>query len=340
MISFVYRCVFLVAATAMRSIPVIDFASCGLEVKNGPNDEIVHDVGHELCEVLRTYGFAYLRNSGISKCEIDLVNNVTKIFFLAPLEHKMKYCSKSVGDGYIGLNSENVDPSKPSDYKEAFTVNSSSLNNPDTLWPTDISENFSEVIQNFMIKCKNLAFRILKVLGVGLKLADTNHFAKNHLGLNGKIGNHSALRASYYPPVPSDMAEGHVRLGSHTDFGCITLLFQDNVGGLQVESPEGEFVDAVPIEDTVLINIGDMLQFWTRNRLKSTKHRVVNPNDPEKQKQARQSVAYFILPDDHVLVNEELIYEDSLPKAISNDSSSAGETALDYLTRKIAQVRD
>ena len=68
-----------------------------------------------------------------------------------------------------------------------------------------------------------------------------------------------------------------VRAGEHTDYGSITLLFQDSRGGLQVKSPSGEFVDATPIEGTVVVNAGDLLARWSNDTIRSTLHRVVEP---------------------------------------------------------------
>ena len=322
----------------MNIIPVIDFASCGLQIANEVGKEQLLEVGDKLYDALQTCGFAYLKNSGISKKDVAILNNVTEKFFLSSLELKMKYVRKESNYGYLSLGSEDLDPSKPNDYKEAFNVLVSSLDDPSTQWPNDISEKFSDATKEFMDKCKQLTFRILKALGVGMKLEDTDHFVNNHLGLNGKIGNRTALRTIYYPPLPSDMAVDHIRLGRHSDYGSITLLFQDNIGGLQVESPDGEFIDAVPVEDTVLINIGDLLESWSRNKLKSTKHRVVNPKDPEKRKQVRRSTAYFVQPDDHVLVDEELIYEGFPRRDTSGDADKPRVTALDYLKQKFAQT--
>jgi len=187
-----------------------------------------------------------------------------------------------------------------------------------------------------MKKCKKLALRILKTLAVGMKLVDTEHLIKSHLLLH-KEGNLTALRFNNYPPIPEGSSPDLIRLGRHSDFGCITLLFQDNIGGLQIEAKNGDFIDAVPIEGTVLINIGDMLQSWSRNRLKSTKHRVINTKDPEKQKLTRRSIAYFVLPDNHVLVDEELKFKGEAVEEIEKTKKSA-MTAEEYLYIKMSET--
>ena len=135
----------------------------------------------------------------------------------------------------------------------------------------------------------------------------------------------------FYPPLPDNMDADYVRLGKHADYSSMTLLFQDDVGELQIETSNGDFIDAVPIEGTVLINIGDMLQSWSRGKLVSTIHRVVNAKDPQKLNQTRQSVAYFVQPDDHVLVDEALVFKDSCPTLLPGMAENPGMTALDYL---------
>ena len=110
------------------------------------------------------------------------------------------------------------------------------------------------------------------------------------------------MRLLHYPPVAREtfaQKKGQVRAGEHSDYGSITLLFQDERGGLQVESPNGTFVDATPIPDTIVINAGDLLARWSNDTIKSTKHRVVEPPRPPEDGDtypARYSIAYFCNP--------------------------------------------
>lgn len=80
--------------------------------------------------------------------------------------------------------------------------------------------------------------------------------------------------------------------------GSITLLFQDMAGGLQVRSPNGNFVNATPIEDTIVVNAADLLARWSNDTIKSTKHRVVEPPKPAEKDwhPSRYSIAYFCNP--------------------------------------------
>jgi isopenicillin N synthase-like dioxygenase len=87
-----------------------------------------------------------------------------------------------------------------------------------------------------------------------------------------------------------------IRCGEHTDYGALTLLFQDSTGGLEVKSKTGEWIPAVHFPNTILINVGDVMEMWTNGLLKSTLHRVINPNDGS-QHRSRYSAVFFCQPD-------------------------------------------
>ena len=171
-----------------------------------------------------------------------------------------------------------------------------------------------------------------------MKLKDTDHFIKCHSLLH-EDGNSTALRFNNYPPVPEAASTNGIRLGRHSDAGCITLLFEDNIGGLQIETRQGEFIDVAPVEGTVVLNIGDMPESWLQNRLKYTKHRVINTNDPEKQHLTRRSIAYFVQPDDEVFVDEEFVFEeDNAANHVDSAEKLPKMTAKDYLYMKMSHI--
>lgn len=114
-------------------------------------------------------------------------------------------------------------------------------------------------------------------------------------------GGDNTLRLLHYPSVPKSVFTKNnmqVRAGEHTDYGSITLLFQDDRGGLQVKSPDGTFVNATPIPGTVVVNAGDLLARWSNDTIKSSLHRVVEPPAPADGDvhPARYSIAYFCNP--------------------------------------------
>ena len=99
------------------------------------------------------------------------------------------------------------------------------------------------------------------------------------------------LRLLHYPPQDPQSPEDEYGSAPHTDFGAITLLAQDDVGGLAVKSPEGEWLDVPPMAGAFVVNVGDMLHRWSNGRLRSTPHRVTNRSGRE-----RYSVPFFYDP--------------------------------------------
>ena len=96
----------------------------------------------------------------------------------------------------------------------------------------------------------------------------------------------------FYPPQPPDLGDEQFGVAPHTDYGCLTLRYQDPIDGLQVQGRNGEWVIAQPIEDTLVINVGSLMARWTNNQFKSAPHWLINRSD-----RARLSIAVFVDPD-------------------------------------------
>lgn len=147
-------------------------------------------------------------------------------------------------------------------------------------------------MDDFYGKCLHLCEQILRVLAIGLGLPATY--------FDGMAGNADPqLRILHYPEIHRSVLQQdkHARIIPHTDFGFITLLFQDAVGGLEVDSQhDGVFRPAVPIPGTVLINIADLLQRLSNDHLRSTIHRVVEPKVDGDILPARYSIPFFYHP--------------------------------------------
>ncbi|XP_019622289.1 PREDICTED: gibberellin 2-beta-dioxygenase 8-like [Branchiostoma belcheri] len=120
--------------------------------------------------------------------------------------------------------------------------------------------------------------------------------------LIGTRANITSLTALHYPPVPEHVSEGQLRCGEHTDFGTITLLFQDEVPGLEVLNRHGRYIPAPPLPNTVVVNIGDLMQRWTADGIVSNKHRVVLPDTEALRKVSRRSLAFFVNPNDDAVI--------------------------------------
>ncbi|XP_008787515.2 gibberellin 20-oxidase-like protein isoform X2 [Phoenix dactylifera] len=156
------------------------------------------------------------------------------------------------------------------------------------------------MVQEYGSKMMELSNKIvavlLKCLGDGLEFKYFGDFSLCH----------GYLRINNYTPPEHIETEDVEGLGMHTDMSCITILYQDAIGGLQMRSKEGDWVDLLPNEDALVVNIGDLLQAWSNGRLRSSKHRVVL-----KQPVNRLSVAFFWCFEDEkvILAPEDVVGE-------------------------------
>uniref|UniRef100_H2YQW2 Fe2OG dioxygenase domain-containing protein n=1 Tax=Ciona savignyi TaxID=51511 RepID=H2YQW2_CIOSA len=317
----------------MNHIPIVDFKDCYDETLVGYRSNI-EATGKLLLDALSTVGFVYLKNTPIKSDEIAAVNKVTEEIFHASSSEKNKFeWDAKRNFGYVSLTRENVDPKK-TDYKEAFNLGAEALDGDMSLsWPHHLSSDFYKVMIDFSQTCKQLSHQVLRVLAIGMGLKDEDFFIKCHSKMHTGQ-NYTTLRSLYYPPVPKDLPVNQTRLGVHSDYGSLTLLFQDDVGGLQVENTQNEFVDAVPIEGTVVVNIGDALESWTLGKLKSTKHKVIIPDDPSVRETVRRSLVYFVHPDHDTVINKPLVYANG-DNAIEIKKTQKPITAFEHTRRKL-----
>ncbi|GAA6215289.1 UPF0676 protein C1494.01-like [Lates japonicus] len=281
------------------SIPVVDFGAYSLGERD-VTEEQLHILSKELETAFTEVGFVFLKNTGITQEEVHRVMDVSKRFFLQPDELKQPFSRKNFANnpnhGWVSLETERLNPRRPGDLKEAF--NTASLH-PDIKWPSsDAVTGFQEIQTSFFQRCKELSLRVLRVMALSLGL-DPEVFLSAHR-LIGTDENGTTLRSLYYPAVNSEKAkEGQLRCGEHSDYGSITLLFQSSEG-LQVRKRSGEFICAPMVPGAVLINIADLMQRWTSDQFVSVLHRVLLP--PAGDSSTRQSLAFFVQPDDEALI--------------------------------------
>lgn len=164
------------------------------------------------------------------------------------------------------------------------------------------AQEFKDTMLDFSARCTEIHRVLMRGLAVGLNLNEGYFDDFTRVGDNN-------LRLLHYPPVAAGGFEGgkRVRAGAHSDYGSVTLLFQDSRGGLQVEPPESAlikgagWIDVEPREGTIVVNAGDLLSRWSNDLIRSTRHRVVEPPIAQGEKDighpARYSLAYFCNPD-------------------------------------------
>uniref|UniRef100_A0A1A8BC03 Fe2OG dioxygenase domain-containing protein n=1 Tax=Nothobranchius kadleci TaxID=1051664 RepID=A0A1A8BC03_NOTKA len=300
------------------SIPVVDFRSYSLGEKDVRADQL-QELSGELKQAFTEIGFVFLQNSGITPEEVNKVMEIDKKFFLQPegLKHPFSRQSfpKSPNHGWVSLETEKLNPKRPGDLKESF--NTSSFH-PDIKWP---SADFLEIHRSFFQRCKELSLRVLRVMALSLGL-DPDVFIRAH-ALIGTDENKTTLRSLYYPPVKT-AKENQLRCGEHSDYGSITLVFQGS-DGLQVCARSGEFIAAPAVSGAVLVNIADLMQRWTADRFISVCHRVLLP--PEGYSCTRQSLAFFVHPDDEALIS-----------CCDGSSKYPQITAGDYVTQRFNET--
>lgn len=268
--------------TTFNEIPVIDIAP----LIDGSNPQ---QVAEELAFVCEHIGFLYIKNHGIDKQLISQMYAQTKAFFDRPMEEKQKLNIIHSGPtlrGYIPMYGENVDPDNTRDYKEVFDFGLhehevSPFFGPN-LMPANDPDGFRIITEQYHQAMMTLGRTLVSGIALSLGLP-ADYFEKlqqNPITIQ---------RLLHYPPQTGAVSQREIGIGAHTDYGFLTILSQDNVGGLQVQNAHGEWVSAPPIDDTFIVNIGDLVQTFTNDRYISTLHRVVNTSGQE-----RYSIPFFM----------------------------------------------
>ncbi|WP_029062520.1 2-oxoglutarate and iron-dependent oxygenase domain-containing protein [Labrenzia sp. DG1229] len=264
-------------------IPVVDLAP----LIDGSNPQ---NVAGEINWALSNAGFMYVRNHGIADTVVDDAFDQTKAFFKLPDTEKMDLHVSRSGQtlrGYIEPFGENTDPGKTKDLKECFDLGPES--EPDcpffgpNPWPDEAKiPGFRDAVYRYHEELKRLSMTILT--GIARSLDQAPDFFETRM--RNPI---SIQRLLHYPPQTGIVDESIIGIGAHTDYGSLTILAQDDVGGLQVMNRDGQWVEGTPIAGTFVINIGDLLQRLTNDRYLANLHRVVNTSGRE-----RYSIPFFI----------------------------------------------
>lgn len=266
---------------SFQEIPIIDVAP----LIDGSNPQkVAKEIGH-ICENI---GFLYIKNHGVPKSLIEEAYELSEEFFSQPFEEKEKLNIVHSGEvlrGYIPMYSENADPKNTRDFKECFEFGHhydevSPFFGPNPM-PSQVAR-FREVFEQYHDEMMKLARKLISAIALSLGLP-ANYFEK----LQKKPI--TIQRLLHYPSQSGDIAIGEIGTGAHTDYGFLTILSQDANGGLQVQNRDGDWVSAPPIEDTFVVNIGDLVQFFTNDKYLATTHRVINTSG-----KARFSLPFFI----------------------------------------------
>jgi len=288
----------------------------------------------ELGAAYREWGFAGIRNHGIPQQLVDEAYEVFKAFYALPEDVKKRYHVPGGGGarGYTPFGIETAKDSKHFDLKEFWHIGREIPDEspyrdsmPPNLWPEEIP-GFREKGYALYQALDDLGSQVLRALALHIDLPEDFFADKTDFG-------NSILRPIHYPPITADDIP-NVRAGAHGDINLITLLVGASAAGLEVRSHEGEWVPFTADEDTIVVNIGDMLQRLTNHVYPSTIHRVVNPPG-ELARQPRYSVPFFLHPNPDFLI-------DVLPSCVSADNPSRYPepiTAQGYLEERLREIK-
>ena len=288
----------------------------------------------ELGAAYRQWGFAGISNHGISQELIDNAYAAFRAFYALPEETKKKYHLAGQGGarGYTPFGIETAKDSKHFDLKEFFHIGREIPDDSkyrDVMAPNVRLEEVPEFKQ-YGLALYNaldaLGARVLAALALHINLPEDFFVDKVDVG-------NSILRPIHYPPITTDDIPNE-RAGAHGDINFITLLVGASTAGLEVRSHDGEWVPFTSEGDTIVVNIGDMLQRLTNHVYPSTIHRVVNPAG-EAARQPRYSVPFFLHPNPDYLI-------DVLPSCITPENPSRYPepiTAHGFLEERLREIK-
>jgi isopenicillin N synthase-like dioxygenase len=288
----------------------------------------------ELGAAYREWGFAGINGHGIPQSEIDAAYGVFKAFFALPEDVKKRYHVPGGGGarGYTPFGVETAKDSKHFDLKEFWHIGREIPDDskyrdvmPPNLWPAEVP-GFREHGYGLYQTLDRLGSKVLSALALHIGLPADWFADKTDFG-------NSILRPIHYPPITADDIP-NVRAGAHEDINLITLLVGASAAGLEVLSKQGEWVPFTSDADTIVVNIGDMLQRLTNHVYPSTTHRVINPPG-ELARQPRYSVPFFLHPNPDFLI-------DVLPSTVTADNPSRypeSITAQGYLEERLREIK-
>jgi isopenicillin N synthase-like dioxygenase len=310
-----------VVPTDAGSIPVIDIAP----LRDGSN---AHAVAEALLAASQNLGFIYISGHGIPEDVIATARVKAFDFFRGPETEKQRYKITDKHRGWLSLGGARMQDDVEADLKESFvwgyqddggnTPSDHELRGPNQ-WP-DFVPGMEVGAVNYFNHADRVARHLLAGFALGLKLAPDFFLRNCRMPLS---------RASfvYYPGQSAQTDNPAFGVGPHTDFGVLTVLCQDSVGGLQVENLNGDWIEAPPIPGTLVVNVGDLLERWTDGAFRSTPHRVINSSPLE-----RLSLVLAFDPDPETMIDANEIY------GPNHQAKKSAISCGDYLVWRFAKA--
>lgn len=271
-------------------------------------------------------GFIYITGHGIADADIEALRESGYRFFRAPGDQKATVAVSEAHRGWLGRNGARMADDAKADLKESFIwgLQDDGLPRDHALrganrWPDFVPE-LEHVAMRFFAEAHAVAHHLMRGFALGLGL-EADFFLRT--------ATRPLSRASlvYYPPQAEDLGEDQFGVAPHTDFGVLTVLCQDSVGGLQVRDVGGDWIAAPPIDGALIVNVADLLARWTNGAYTSTPHRVVNSSGRE-----RLSLVLAFDPNPETVIDARQIFADGAADA------APAITCGDYLDWRFAKA--
>lgn len=312
-----------------KPAPAADVASVSLADFAQDRDGFAQALGASF----ERYGFAVISNHGISSDLIARAEAASKALFALPEAAKLAYRPAGGGGqrGYTAFGVETAKDAQAVDLKEFWHVGRELADGhryqdrmPSNVWPKELAD-FRAVMLELFAAFDATGARLLEAIARYLNLAPD--FFEDTV----RDGN-SVLRLLHYPPVQGDGPS--IRAGAHEDINTITLLLGAEEAGLEILDRDGQWLSVTPKEGELAVNVGDMLQRLTNNRLRSTTHRVANPVSARRG-HARYSMPFFLHFRPDYLIETlpgcvDAAHPDRYPEPIS---------AHDYLMQRLREIK-
>ncbi len=281
----------------MNTLPIVDMS--GVRERNA---DAMARAAADIHKAFTTVGFLYIANHGLPDAVVTNALSEAQGFFRQPVEKKREVAINKRHRGFNALGDALMYEATKPDYKEFYTIGlelpeddadvvaGEPLRGPNN-WPAE-RPGLRSALTAYYDEIGRCGADLLGCVAVSLNRAPDFFADKYRKRLQ-------RTQIIYYPPHPNRADPDQFGLAPHTDFGCVTLLWQDDSGGLEVlERSSGNWIAARPIAGTLVVNVGDLLARWTNDLYASTPHRVINRSGHE-----RFSIATFYDPDFKAVVD-------------------------------------
>lgn len=289
--------------------------------------------------ILRDVGFAYIVNHGVPDALVQRVRAESKNFFALPQGDKTALAMNEWHRGYMAPNSSTIVTStvarntKPNQSESFMVMHELAPDDPDLLagkplqgpnqWPEQLP-SLRAAVEAYVAQTEDLSRRLTELIALCLELPPDFFLPFFERPT-------TFLRLLHYPPTPAE--DGMFGSAPHTDYGFITLLAQDDIGGLEVRNKAGEWIPAPPIEGSFVMDVADILAHWSGGLFASTPHRVINASGQE-----RYSQPFFFDPSMDVMISpvvgaragqDPIRYGDYLMERLDKNYRYRGKTAAE-----------